>query len=335
VTTSRVLGLALLLFGCDRQAPPADGEEPARGERAPVAASAPATAAVAVAPRADDADFVVGGGVLPEGGSSSTSYDQPKQTAGYGVRGPSSSPDPHIAKRAALRDAIEFGMIGLINSGAGGDPAAPTAPWGRDDTGSDPLSARSKTWGDAIGDSFGAGGLGLKGIGEAGGGRAEGTVGLGSIGGPGHGAGTGAADDQGKGSGRGSGYGKGGPGSKASKPPRVRPGKVTLVGSIDAEVVKRVVRRHMAVIRRCYQDGLARDPALAGQVMLSFVIDASGHVTSLSNEPKSEQTPDGTTLADSSVVSCIERRFASFVFPAPEKGIVTVRYQLRLTPAKE
>jgi hypothetical protein len=42
-------------------------------------------------------------------------------------------PDPHIAKRAAMRDAAEFGMIGLLNSGAGGDPDAPTAPWGRDD----------------------------------------------------------------------------------------------------------------------------------------------------------------------------------------------------------
>jgi hypothetical protein len=42
------------------------------------------------------------------------------------------SPDPAIAKRAALRDAQEFGMIGLLNSGAGGDPDAPTAPWGRE-----------------------------------------------------------------------------------------------------------------------------------------------------------------------------------------------------------
>ncbi|NUQ11739.1 MAG: FHA domain-containing protein, partial [Gemmatimonadaceae bacterium] len=43
----------------------------------------------------------------------------------YGVQGPADNPDPHIARQAALRDAAEFGMIGLLNSGAGGDPNAP------------------------------------------------------------------------------------------------------------------------------------------------------------------------------------------------------------------
>ena len=45
-------------------------------------------------------------------------------------------------------------------------------------------------WGDAIGDAFGAGGLGLSGIGEGGGGRGEG-IGLGSVGTLGHGSGSG------------------------------------------------------------------------------------------------------------------------------------------------
>jgi hypothetical protein len=48
-------------------------------------------------------------------------------------------------------------------------------------------------WGNAIGDSYGAGGLGLSGIGEGGGGRGEG-IGLGSIGTIGHGSGTGSGD---------------------------------------------------------------------------------------------------------------------------------------------
>ena len=52
----------------------------------------------------------------------------------FGVQGPQDNPDPHIAKQAALREAAEFGMIGLLNTGAGGDPSAPTAPWGREDS---------------------------------------------------------------------------------------------------------------------------------------------------------------------------------------------------------
>ena len=65
----------------------------------------------------------------------------------------------------------------------------------------DPLSASGNMWGDAIGDAFGAGGLGLSGVGEGGGGKGEG-IGLGSVGTLGHGSGTGSSS---AGSGRSSG----------------------------------------------------------------------------------------------------------------------------------
>ncbi len=135
----------------------------------------------------------------------------------YGVQGPADNPDLHIARQAALRDAAEFGMIGLLNSGAGGDPNAPTAPWGRDDSlGTDPLSARGNMWGNDIGESFGAGGLGLSGIGEGGGGRGKG---LGSVGTIGQGAGTG----QGFGSGHGQLGGSRQAGAPAAAPTQAAP----------------------------------------------------------------------------------------------------------------
>jgi len=49
------------------------------------------------------------------------------------------------------RDARDVGVIGLLSVGGGGDPNAPTAPWGRDDSGG------ANLWGDSIGDSFGPG----------------------------------------------------------------------------------------------------------------------------------------------------------------------------------
>ncbi|WP_437275574.1 VWA domain-containing protein [Sorangium sp. So ce375] len=98
----------------------------------------------------------------------------------WGVQGPSDSPDPYV-RQQALRDAAEFGMIGLLNAGGGGDPGAPTAPWGLDGA---PAAA-------------GAGGLPLDGLG----GFAGGSAALGSIGTIGHGAGAGSG--QGFGSGRG------------------------------------------------------------------------------------------------------------------------------------
>jgi len=134
----------------------------------------------------------------------------------YGARGPADSPDPHVAEQAALRDAAEFGMIGLLNSGSGGDPNAPAAPWGRDDSlANEPQSARGNLWDAPIGrgsGAAGAAGLGITGAGEGGSG-----IGLGSIGTIGHGAGTGTGQAYGAGSGTSGGYGKGyGAGSGAS-----------------------------------------------------------------------------------------------------------------------
>jgi uncharacterized protein YegL len=45
----------------------------------------------------------------------------------YGVGGPESGP----SRSAGLRDSAQFGMIGLLNTGAGGDPNAPTSVGGR------------------------------------------------------------------------------------------------------------------------------------------------------------------------------------------------------------
>ncbi|MGH7437888.1 MAG: FHA domain-containing protein, partial [Polyangiaceae bacterium] len=70
----------------------------------------------------------------------------------YGVQGPKDNPDPHLAKQAALQEAAQFGMIGLISTMGGGDPNAPTAPWGREESsGADEKSARGNMFGDTIG----------------------------------------------------------------------------------------------------------------------------------------------------------------------------------------
>jgi len=235
----------------------------------------------------------------------------------YGVAGPKNNPDPHIARSAALREAAQFGMIGLLNTGAGGDPNAPTAPWGRDDSlGSDPISARGNMWGDSIGDAFGAGGLGLSGIGEGGGGRGEG-IGLGSIGTIGHGAGTGT------GQGFGSGHGRLG-GSHRTRPPRVRMGSTTVNGRLPPEVIQRIVRQNYGRFRLCYENGLRNNPNLQGRVSVRFVIGRDGSVSNVGNA--------GSDLPDPAVVSCITRAYYGLSFPQPEGGIVTVVYPIMFTP---
>jgi len=238
----------------------------------------------------------------------------------FGVQGPQDNQDPHIARQAALREAAEFGMIGLLNAGGGADPNAPTAPWGREDSlGNDPMSARGNMWGDAIGDSFGAGGLGLTGTGEGGGGRGEG-IGLGNIGTIGHGAGTGT------GQGFGNGHGRLG-GAHQTHPPSLRQGTTTVNGRLPPEVIQRIVRQNFGRFKLCYTEGLRNNPSLQGRVAVKFVINRDGSVGTSAD--------GGSDLPDQSVTQCVIRGFSNLSFPQPEGGIVTVVYPLIFTPGDQ
>ncbi len=267
----------------------------------------------------EDADNKEGGtGTRAKGEEGSMGKETSKDTnKRYAVQGPKDNPDPHIARQAALREAVEFGMIGLLNTGASGDPNAPTAPWGRETSlGMDDVSAMGNMWGDEIGDAYGAGGLGLSGIGEGGGGRGEG-IGLGSIGTLGHGAGTGT------GQGFGSGHGRLG-GSHKTSSPRVRMGATTVSGRLPKEVIQRIVRQNFGRFRLCYEKGLGANPNLEGRVSVRFVINRDGSVSNVSN--------GGSSIPDSGVVNCVVRAFYGLSFPKPEGGIVTVVYPIMFSP---
>ncbi len=209
--------------------------------------------------------------------------------------------DPHITREAALRDAQEFGLIGLLPSSGSADDA-PSA--------SAPLSARGNMWGDQVGDSFGAGGLGLSGVGEGGGGRGEG-IGLGNIGTLGHGAGSGTGQGFGNGHGRLA-------GSHASEGVRMRGAIVDGHGSLPPEVVTRILRQNFGRFRLCYEKAAVQNPSLAGRVNVRFVIDRSGAVAA------SQLT--GSELPNADVGACVARAMRNLSFPSPEGGIVTVTY---------
>ena len=247
----------------------------------------------------------------------------------YGVQGPQDNPDPHIARQAAIREAAEFGMIGLLNTGAGGDPNAPTAPWGRDESsGQDAISAHGNMWGDTIGDSFGAGGLGLSGFGEGGGGTGEG-IGLGNIGTLGHGSGLGNGNGFGNGNGGLGGIGRGSGhigGAHVARSPTLRQGATEVNGRLPPEVIQRIVRQNFGRFRLCYENGMRNNPSLQGRVSVKFVIDRTGGVSTTQD--------GGSDLPDQSVISCVVRGFGNLSFPQPEGGIVQVTYPIIFNPGE-
>lgn len=236
----------------------------------------------------------------------------------YAVAGPKDNPDPHLARARALEEARSFGTIGLLNSGLAGDPNAPTAPWGRDESlGADELSFNGNLWGDELGDANGSGGLGLTGLGEGGGGRGEG-IGLSTMGGLGNGAGLGV------GQGMGNGHGRLGRGHKSKVPGQMRIGTTVVSGRLPPEVIQRIVRQNYGRFRMCYEQGLARNPNLEGRVQVRFAIDRAGMVSSVQN--------GGSDLPDSGVTSCVMGAYYGLSFPPPEGGIVTVTYPIMFQP---
>ena len=230
----------------------------------------------------------------------------------YAVAGPQYNMDPHIAKQRILQDAANFGLVGLLSS-MSGDPNSITAPWGRDTAlGNDPLSANGTLWGSEIGEGFGAGGLGLTGLGEAGGGPGEG-VGLGkNIGGLGNNLHTGFDS------------GRTIKGKYSPKDIKMRAGTTSTSGRIPAETIQRVVRQNFGRFRSCYESGLKNNPSLSGRVGVRFVIGRNGDVSQVSN--------GGGDLPDSGVTNCVVGAFRGLSFPQPEEGIVTVGYSIQFSP---
>lgn len=267
----------------------------------------PESSAPEVAPSASEAPDVAAESAAPVA-SAETPAPSASASARFGVKGPSDNPDPHIARQQALKDAAEYGMIGLLNSGAGGTPSPVFS-----------ALPRSNMWGDEIGDAYGAGGLGLKGIGEGGlGGRGDG-IGLGNIGTIGR-QGGGAADASGLGSG-----GLGRLGSSRRISPSVRMGQTETVGSLPKEVIQRIVRQNFGRFRLCYENGLRNDPKLAGKVTVSFTIGTDGSVSGVK---------DTTDMSDKGVSSCVGKAFYGMSFPQPEKGVVKVSYPIMFKPGE-
>ena len=157
----------------------------------------------------------------------------------------------------------------------------------------------------AKGVQVGAGGLGSRGSGLGGGGTADGLGGLGT-----KGMGSGA-----------SGYGRGGGnfGAKGTGAIGAVGGDPIILGALDRSLIDRVIKRHMAQIRYCYQRQLTKNPSLKGKIVIKFVIAKDGSVSSASKKTSSMNSPP--------VESCIVGRFMRMKFPEPKGGgIVIVSY---------
>ncbi|BDG08683.1 AgmX/PglI C-terminal domain-containing protein [Anaeromyxobacter paludicola] len=181
--------------------------------------------------------------------------------------------------------------------------------FGQGGLGGDLQGAVGNLFGPVVADSRGAGGLGLKGAGPGGGGAGD-TIGIGAVGTRGRGGGLAGYGD-----------GVGGLGKKGDRAVAIATDDARVLGAVDAELVRKVIRDHASQIRYCYEQQLAVDPRLAGKVSVRWQIGPDGRASRLSVEGAE------TTLKNGAVHDCMLSRIATWDFPKPKGGgIALIKY---------
>jgi hypothetical protein len=222
---------------------------------------------------------------------------------------------PDVFKRSAVK-AIKLddreivsksGLLKIFGKG-GGIFQGSGQIFGGKGLGGDLQNALGGLFGTTIGDARGSGGLGLKGSGPGGGGDSLYSVGIGTVGTRGRGAGEG-----------GYGYGVGSIGGKKDHDIGISGGTPLVLGSLDKELIRRVIHAHRNEIRYCYERALTANPGLWGKVTVNFIIGANGMV-------QSSKTKE-TSLNNVEVENCISQKIKMWKFPEPKGGgIVVVTY---------
>ena len=232
----------------------------------------------------------------------------------YGLKGPKDNPDPHLAKKLAEEQAKNAGILGVLKMAEGSHLAS---IFGRDTAaGNDAENVLGGLIGNQIGEAYGVGGLGLVGTGTGGGGTGEGTIGLGNFG----------TIGKGGGGGNGSGYGRGagGLGGRRARAPDVIPGQANVRGSLDKEIIRRIIRRHINEVKYCYETELTKKADLAGRISVQFTIAATGTVIA--------SVLQSSTMGNIRVENCVVQAVRRWEFPKPlGGGIVIVSYPFNFT----
>ena len=154
----------------------------------------------------------------------------------------------------------------------------------------------------------GSAGLGLRGGAPGGGGAPTGTLG------------TNRNSARGRSSGEVDYGSEGGDvGAKVDRTISISQGPIHLTGSLDADIIRRVVREHAGQVRYCYETQLAMSPGLTGKVVMRWVINDEGRVT----QSSSADNQTGSAALE----GCLSTRINTWVFPKPKGGgVVVVNY---------
>ncbi|MFL5271089.1 MAG: adventurous gliding motility protein GltG [Anaeromyxobacteraceae bacterium] len=207
------------------------------------------------------------------------------------------------------------GLLAAFGKGKG--QSGLSTVFGQGGLGGDLKGAVGNMFGPVVGDSYGVGGLGLKGTGTGGGGAGQ-TIGIGGVGTKGRGGGLG-----------GYGTGMGSLGAKRDRDVSITAGDTRVLGALDRELVRKVIKDHEAQVRYCYEQQLALAPKLSGKITLYWEINADGRAGNAKIV-----RGEATTMSPDQVAECIISRLVTWEFPKPRGGgIGVVTYPWILRPS--
>jgi TonB family protein len=231
-----------------------------------------------------------------------------KHKGGEGQMGKQEAPkrSAHAAPKGDPNNKDQARM--LVAKVFGGSGGGISTVFGHQGLGGELKSAMGGMFGAAAGDAQGFGGLGLRGSGSGGGGVGD-SIGIGGVNTKGRGGGIG-----GYGSGVG-GLGK----ARADVDVAITQSDPTVIGSLDKELIRKVIHSNRGQIRYCYESQLNRFPKLNGKVAVKFVISSQGTVASSSVAQ--------STVNNAELEACVAGRVRTWVFPKPKGGgVVVVTY---------
>ena len=106
----------------------------------------------------------------------------------------------------------------------------------------------------------------------------------------------------------------------------MRIGEPTVTGGLTADVVRRVLRRHINEVRFCYEIALRSRPTLAGSIGVRLAVLETGATSRV------EATSDGP--GDPQLTACVLTSHRRWVFPPAEgrPAEVSVTYALSADP---
>ena len=222
-----------------------------------------------------------------------------RQNGAYAIKG--NGIDMHTGKAEAAAAARNAGFLGILSSVTSSQFAD---MFGRGvAVGDAPENIIGNLVGNGFADAYGLGGFGVNGTGAGGGGIGLGTIGTARYGTLGHG-------------GYGRGPGIGGLARHIPRGPVITQGIAHVKGSLDKDIIRRVVHLHMNEVKYCYDQELVKKASLEGRVSVQFVISPQGQVLS--------SVLQSTTMGNVRVEKCVVDAVRRWPFPAPTGGGIAI-----------